>query len=301
VAAAATGCVDRVVVPFDWLERRLRRAHDAPVATPDTTTRQLWFGRAGAFLRWFSPSVQGIGNVPVDGPVLVVGNHSGVYFMPDVFVTSRALADRRGIGAPFHVAAYDLLFGVPVLADLLRRVGAEPADPVTAEQQLRDGDLVLVYPGGDWEACRAWSERGRVDLADHKGFVRLALRTGVPVVPVVAHGSHESVVVVNRGDRIARLLGLERLHVKVFPILVGVPWGLTTALLPPLPLPSAVTVAFLPAIDWSALGPAAAEDPEVVEACYRQVSEALQAGLDRLHAADPHPVRHGVRELLHRR
>jgi hypothetical protein len=171
---------------------------------------------------------------------------------------------------------------------------------VTAERDLRDGDLVLVYPGGDWEACRAWSERGRVDLADHKGFVRLALRTGVPIVPVVAHGSHESVVIVNRGDRLARLAGLGRLHVKVFPILVGIPWGLTTALLPPLPLPSAVSVAFLPAIDWSSLGSAAADDPAVVEACYREVSGILQAGLDRLHAADPHPVLHGCRELLHR-
>jgi 1-acyl-sn-glycerol-3-phosphate acyltransferase len=283
------------------LERRVRSAHDAPAPQADPGERDRWLRRLGPLLRWFSPTVHGVDHVPIDGAVLVIGNHSGLYFMPDVFVTIRALAERRGADNPFHVASYDLLFTVPVLGDTLRRVGAEPADPSTVEQALRAGDLALVYPGGDWEACRPWSQRARVDLAGHKGFVRLALRTGVPVVPVVAHGSHESVVILDRGDRLARLARLARLHVNVFPILVGIPWGITTALLPPVPLPSAVTVAFQPAVDWTRLGPEAADDPTAVDACYAEITGLMQSALDALHDADPHPIRHGFGELLHGR
>lgn len=283
---------------LDALEHRLEQAHDAPAPLPDAALRKRSFELGGRLLRWFSPEVHGLANVPATGPVLVIGNHSGLYFMPDVFVTARALAERRGVDAPFHVAAYDLLFAVPLLGDLLRRFGAVPADMRTSEQELRDGELVLVYPGGDWEACRSWTERQRVDLAGHKGFVRLALRTGVPVVPVVAHGSHDAVVILNRGDRFAHLAGFDRLHVKVFPIMVGVPWGLTSALLPPMPLPAAVTVQFLPAVDWSALGPSAADDPDVVDACYEEMTDLMQRTLDALHEADPHPLRRGVHDLL---
>jgi 1-acyl-sn-glycerol-3-phosphate acyltransferase len=214
---------------------------------------------------------------------------------------SKAIADRRGVDAPFHVAAYDLLFALPGVGTLARRLGGMPADMGTAARALEDGELVLVYPGGDWEACRPWRERGRVEFAGHEGFIRLALRTGVPVVPVVAHGSHESIVIVNRGDRLARLLGLGRLHIKVLPIVAGFPWGISLVFPPPIPLPSAVTVQFLPPLQWSSLGPDAADDPEVVDACYEEITSLMQRALDDLHDADPHPVLRGSRRvLLHR-
>ena len=157
---------------------------------------------------------------------------------------------------------------------------------------------MLVYPGGDREACRPWTQRDRVDLGGHRGFVRLALRSGVPVVPVVAHGSHDSVVVVARGERVAAALGLGALRIKVFPIMLGPPFGLTTALLPPPPLPSSITVEFLPPIDWSGLGPAAADDPVVVARCADEVTGAMQAALDRLSRERAHPLRRGLVNLV---
>jgi 1-acyl-sn-glycerol-3-phosphate acyltransferase len=126
----------------------------------------------------------------------------------------------------------------------------------------------------------------------------LALRTGVPVVPVVGYGSHQSLVVLSRGERLARVLGLGRLRIKVFPILLG-PWGVTSILTPPPPLPSAVTIEFMRPIDWSDLGKEAADDRETVAACYAQITQGMQATLDCLHAEKPHPVLRGVSHLLH--
>ena len=155
--------------------------------------------------------------------------------------------------------------------------GSEPSGPAReeAERALAGGGLVLDYPGGDWEACRPWVDRNTVDFGGRTGFVRLALRSGVPVIPVVAHGSHDSVIVVARGDRIARVVGLGALRIKVFPILWG-PLGLTSVLVPPPPLPSSVTVEVLPPMDWGHLGPSAADDPRVVERCSDEVIETMQ-------------------------
>jgi hypothetical protein len=116
---------------------------------------------------------------------------------------------------------------------------------------------------------------------------------------VVAHGSHDSVIVVSRGEPIARALGLPRMHMKVFPIILG-PLGLTTAVFPPPPLPSSITVEFLPPINWSDLGPEAAENKEVVDRCAAEVIGVMQGALDRLRIERAHPVRRGFVNLVSR-
>ncbi len=83
----------------------------------------------------------------------------------------------------------------------------------------------------------------------------------------------------------------------MFPILLA-PFGLTTAVLPPIPMPSAIIVEFLPPLDWSARGPDAADDEEFVSECYDEISRGMQSALDRLHAQDPHPVIRGVNNLV---
>jgi 1-acyl-sn-glycerol-3-phosphate acyltransferase len=264
---------------------------------PAFIERQL--GLIASYTSFFSPEVRGLENVPTSGPVLVVGNHSCLMYMPDAWVVGLSLLRRRGLDQPTYALVYDLLFSVPGVAPFLRRIGAIPAGGHEAELALQQGAAVVVYPGGDLEACRPWRQRDRIDLAGHKGFVRLALQAGVPVVPVVAHGSHHAVVVVARGDRLARVLGLRRLRVNVFPILLG-PFGLTSILTPPLPLPAAITVEFLPALDWSGHGPEACDDGAVVDGCYSEITGIMQGALDRLRAELPHPVRRGAANLLRR-
>lgn len=245
----------------------------------------------------FSPEVRGAEHLPRDGPVLVVGNHSCLFFMPDVWVVGLELVRRRGLGPPAYALGYDLLFGLPVVGPFLRRIGVLPAAGGDAELALAEGAAVLVYPGGDHEACRPWTERNTVDLGGHRGFVRLALRAGVPVVPVVAHGSHDAVVVVARGERLSHLLGIDKLRINVFPIVLG-PMGLAPIVT--LPMPSAITVEFLPALDWRGYGPARAADEDTVTHCYDEIVATMQAALDRLQAEEPHPVLRGWSNLLRR-
>ena len=271
------------------LEQRVVTAHDQWSSARDPAFIRRQIPRVERTLRYFAPEVRHAERVPATGPALAVGNHSGYVYFADLWATALALVGRRGLNAPTFGLAYDLLFAVPGVESFLRRLGALPAGGRAAEAALSAGGAVLVYPGGDWEVCRPWTERNRVDFHGRKGFVRLALRTGVPVVPVVAHGSHHSVVVLSRGDRVARALGLDRVRVNVMPWLLGVPFGVAPVL-PPAPLPAKVTVEFLHPLDWSDAGAEGARDPALVQARYDQVIGLLQAGLDRLREERPRPV-----------
>jgi 1-acyl-sn-glycerol-3-phosphate acyltransferase len=279
------------------LSERVDHVRDQPLFQRDPEFLRRQLSVLTRYVNYFSPEVRGQEYLPASGPALVVGNHSGLFYMPDAWVVGLEIVRRRGLDQPAYAMGYDLLFGIPVIGPFLRRIGAIPAGKQAAEQGLAHGGLIVVYPGGDREASRPWTERDKIDLGDHHGFIRLALRAGVPVVPVVAHGSHDAIVIVSRGDRLARLLGLHRLRIRVFPILLA-PYGLTTILTPPLPMPSAITVEFLPPLDWSAYGPGAADDEAIVAACYDEITSAMQMTLDRLHTQDPHPVIRGLSNLI---
>jgi len=112
-----------------------------------------------------TPEVRGLDRLPTEGPALVVGNHSCLFYMPEVWTWGQAILSHRGIGAPAHVLAYDLLFALPRVGSSLRRLGVVPASTGEAESALARGACVLVYPGGDREACRPWTQRNKVDFA----------------------------------------------------------------------------------------------------------------------------------------
>ncbi len=262
---------------------------------PDFIRRHL--AAVARYTSYFTPEVRGLDRLPADGPALVVGNHSCLFYVPEAWTCGQAMMARRGIDAPTYALAYDLLFAVPGVGPFLRRFGVIPASASQAESVLARGACVLVYPGGDLEACRPWTQRNKIDFAGRKGFVQLALRCGVPVVPVVAHGGHHAVVVLARGERLARVAGLHTLRIKVFPLLAGFPFGVTSVLAPPLPMPAHLTLEFLPALDWTGYGRDAAGDAGIVSACYADITGRMQATLDRLSAEQPYPLLAGSTRL----
>jgi len=248
--------------------------------------------------RYYACEIRGWEKVPHKGPMLIVGNHSGGAETSDMFPLLLRWAEERGVGTPLYALAYDMMFGYPVIGPALRMLGAIPANHANGRAALRKGAAVLVFPGGDYEVFRPWRDRNRIEMHGRDGFVRLALQTGVPVVPMTIHGAHQSTFVITRGHRFARAAGLERLHIKVFPFIWNIPLGITPAFVPTLQLPSKVTVEFGEPLDWSGLGARAARSARLRRQCYDEVVAVMQETLDRLASARPYPVLDRIDELL---
>ncbi|HEY5949759.1 MAG TPA: lysophospholipid acyltransferase family protein [Kofleriaceae bacterium] len=237
-----------------------------------------WLGK-----HYFRLRVEGIENVPATGPVLLVGNHSGGFLPSEGFYTEIAIYDHFGKDRAVYALAHDFLFEDPVLRRYAGRMGLLRAGHDSAHHAFAAGACVLVYPGSDLDTFRSFRDRNRIVLGGRKGFLKLALREGVPIVPVVTAGNHEQFIVLSRGDRLARLIGAHRwARTEVLPLTLALPWGLTSGFVPYLPLPAQTTLAFLPPMTWPDLGPESAERPEDLERCYREVETAMQATMDRI-------------------
>jgi 1-acyl-sn-glycerol-3-phosphate acyltransferase len=247
---------------------------------------------------YFGTEFRGWENLPAEGPFLVVGNHSGGAESNDFWFLFTKWVAERGADAPLYALAYDLLFAYPVMGPMLRRLGAVPATRRNARRALAMGAAVVVFPGGDYEAFRPWRERNRIDFDGRTGFVEVALEAGVPVVPMTIHGAHQSTFVLTRGRLIARLLGTDRLHVNVFPLVWTLPFGLAPAFVPSVQLPAQVTIEIGRPLDWTRAG--AADDPTVVRRCYEEITSVMQATLEGLARELPYPLLCRLRALVPR-
>jgi 1-acyl-sn-glycerol-3-phosphate acyltransferase len=228
---------------------------------------------------WFRGEVRGLGNIPEDGAVLLVGNHSGGNVTPDTAVFTLAFSTYFGVERRFYQLAHNLALSLPGLS-FLRSYGTVAASPHNAERALSSGAALLVYPGGELEVHRPSWERHRVDFAGRRGFVRLALDHDVPIVAVVAIGGQETALFLSRGENLARLLMLDRLfRCNALPISLAAPWGLNVGdALGHIPLPAKITIEVLPAIHLrERFGP----DPDVDEV-YDHVVRTMQETLDAL-------------------
>ena len=222
-----------------------------------------------------------MGNVPEHGPVLLVANHSGGNVTPDTLLFTLAFYTYFGVERAFYQLAHNLVLASPV-GQILRRYGTVPASPENAQRALDADAALLVYPGGDWEVHRPIWERNKVDFAGRKGFVRLALDAGVPIVPVVSIGGQETALFLSHGGRLARALRVDRtLRLKVIPISLALPWGINVGdLLGHIPLPAKITVEVLAPIDVRAQF---GDEPDVDEV-YDHVTTLMQETLETLAA-----------------
>jgi 1-acyl-sn-glycerol-3-phosphate acyltransferase len=266
-------------------QRRIPRA-DLDDRDPDYIREklpQLWLAAS----LWYRGEVRGLGNVPDTGPVLLVGNHSGGNMTPDTLVFTLAFSTYFGVERAFFQLAHNLVLSMPGLG-FLRKFGTVAASPANARQALESGAALLVYPGGDYEVHRPSWQRHRVDFGGRKGFIRLAIEQNVPIVPVVSIGGQETALFLTRGERLARLLALDRvLRLKVLPISLALPWGLNVGdLFGHIPLPAKITIETLPPIDLhTEFGPEPA--PEEV---YDHLMRVMQETLDALAAERRLPV-----------
>jgi 1-acyl-sn-glycerol-3-phosphate acyltransferase len=230
---------------------------------------------------YFRGEVRGLGNIPEEGPVLLVGNHSGGNVTPDTGVFTLAFATYFGVERAFYQLAHNLVLSMPGLG-FLRKYGTVAASQDNAHKALESGAALLVYPGGDYEVHRPVWERHKVDFAGRKGFIRLALEHDVPLVPVVSVGGQETSVFLSRGETLAKALALDKMfRLKVLPLSLAVPWGLNVGdMLGHWPLPAKITIEALAPIN---LREEFGDDPDVDE-IYDHVIRLMQDTLDALAA-----------------
>lgn len=268
---------------------------EAPDETPDEASRRVDRELAARELGWAEPlvaplwravrtyfraEVRGLERIPPDRPVIFVGNHSGGFGSIDSAVFLLGFFDHAGEVPPLYWMAHELVMKVPILGDFLRSAGAITGSREGAKAAIARGASVVVYPGGEVELYRPWTARNEIRFHGRKGFLRIAQETGAPIVPIVAHGGHNTIVSLTDGEAIARALRLDRLlRLKALPVYLAAPWGLTVGgFLPHIPLPARITVEVLPAVDI------AGTFDRDLDAAYAHVTGVMQEALDGLAA-----------------
>jgi 1-acyl-sn-glycerol-3-phosphate acyltransferase len=222
------------------------------------------------YRQWFRVEVRGIGNIPADGPALIVANHSGTIAI-DSLMTQLAVHDEHPAGRNLRMLGADVVFQTPVVGELARKAGSTLATSADAERLLAAGELVGVWPEGFKGIGKPFAERYKLQRFGRGGFVSAAMKTGVPIVPCSIVGAEEIYPILGDIKPLARLLGLPYVPVTpTFPLL---------GLLGLVPLPSKWIIEFGAPLETGHYGPAAADDPMLVFDLTDQVRETIQQTL----------------------
>ena len=253
--------------------------------------------------KWYLPILEkyyraefiGLENIP-DGPFLGVGNHTGIHYMPESYLWLCKYHSNHE-HRPMYTLVHDFVYKVAEKLCLpLHALGILDADKGSAYEALREGCAVTVYPAGDRDNAKPFYERNEIDFFGHTGYVKLALNTRVPIVPVVGVGGGESVFTLTSGSGFAEWTGLKKyFKIHTWPVFWSFPFGWHVGHFPTLglPLPTQVTVSVLEPIDTSQYAEDAANDPLIIAELNAKVLHAMQAEVDRL-VKDRIPVIGGI-------
>jgi 1-acyl-sn-glycerol-3-phosphate acyltransferase len=225
------------------------------------------------YRHWFDVRMRGLGNVPDEGAALVVANHGGVLPIDMVMVQTGIFYEH-----PRHrnlrLLGADLVYELPLLAQLARKGGHTIASPAEAARLLAGGELVGVCPEGFKGTGKPFSERYKLRRFGRGGFALSAIRAGVPIIPCAIVGAEEIYPMLGNARGLARALKL-----PYFPVTPLFPWLGPVGMIP---LPSNWLIEFGAPIPTARYGrPAGATDPAVV-ALAAQVRDTIQGMLDRL-------------------
>lgn len=237
---------------------------------------------------YFRVQTAGWDNIP-DRKVLLIASHNGGMASPDLFMFFRDWCQRFGLDRPVYALMNPKVWQVfSDSAKLATQLGALQAHPKMAIAALQRNADLLIYPGGAKEVFRPYSQRKEVHLYNRKGFIKVALREEVPIVPLVSYGAHSTLFVL--ADLYPYLKQLHRLGMpwlfgidpEVYPLYLGLPWGVGVGPIPNFPLPMPIRTQVCPAIVFEKYGLAASQDQAYVDECYQLVHSQMQLALDKL-------------------
>lgn len=249
------------------------------------TFQPLW---AWFYQHYFRVQTAGWEQLP-EGQVMLVGSHNGGLAAPDMFMMIYDWVRRFGPERPVYGLMHPKVWQTaPPMAALAERVGAIAAHPKMALAALDREASILVYPGGAQDVFRPFYQRDQIHLGDRKGFVKIALQRHLPIIPVVSWGAHETLLVLADIYPVMQQLHewgmpwLLDIDPEVFPIYLGLPWGLAFGPLPNIPWPRPIATRVGVPIYFDRYGAGAARDRPYVDACYEQVRHQMQQALNQL-------------------
>jgi 1-acyl-sn-glycerol-3-phosphate acyltransferase len=220
---------------------------------------------------WWRVEATGVEQVPAEGAGLIVANHSGV--LPwDGAMINLAVRHEHPARRQCRMLVLDMFALLPFLAPLVAQTGGVRASQENGERLLRRGELVGVFPEGVKGVGKPFRKRYRLARFGRGGFVRLALRTGAPIVPCAVVGGEEIHPMLARADFVGRPLGL-----PYFPLTPTFPW---LGPLGAVPLPTKWSIDFGDPLPTRDHGPEAADDPILVNRLAEQVRATIQRMID---------------------
>ncbi|WP_030994115.1 MULTISPECIES: lysophospholipid acyltransferase family protein [unclassified Streptomyces] len=223
--------------------------------------------------KYFRVEVKGIENIPAEGGALIVANHSGTLPM-DGLMMQVAVHDHHPAGRHLRLLAADLVFVLPVVNELARKLGHTLACAEDAARLLEQGELVGVMPEGFKGLGKPFGDRYKLQRFGRGGFVSTALKHGTPIIPCSVVGAEEIYPMIGNSRTLARLLGF-----PYFPLTPTFPW---LGPLGAVPLPTKWTIQFGEPIPTDGYPPEAAEDPMLMFNLTDQVREQIQHTLYKL-------------------
>jgi len=206
--------------------------------------------------------------------------------------------DTFGFDRPLYVLTHDALHSLwDPFSKLMADSGLLRADRAAMDAVLAKGESVLLFPGAARESFRSFWQRRNIDLGGRKGFVAQAIRWGLPITPVVSAGSHETVIVLSSGQKLAQKLRIPQIvrSADVLPVVAGLPWGIwAIPFLPPFPIPAKITTEVLAPVYLSEelgrkLRPEDADDEDIVQAGFDLVLRRMREALGRLYDERKYP------------
>ena len=224
------------------------------------------------YSKYFRVEVSGIENVPPSGRCILVANHSGV--LPyDGIIVRAAVRREHPTEREVRWLAEDFIFHLPFLGAFMNRIGAVRACQENAERLLKQERCILVFPEGIKGIGKLFREKYKLQRFGRGGFIKLALRTQAPIIPVSIVGAEESAPMLYRIEYLTRAIGL-----PFVPVTPTFPWLGPLGLVP---APTKWKIVFGAPIDLQEHGAEAAEDALLVGRLADRVRNAIQESLDR--------------------
>lgn len=175
---------------------------------------KVYFSLAKQIYRYFRPEVRGVENVPA-GRVLIVANHGGQLPYDGLVIAVACLLQARPPRLVRSMAER-WVSTLPFVNEAFARSGVVLGDPINCRNILLDDQAILVFPEGAKGSGKVWKDRYKLRRFG-RGFMRLALQTEAPIVPVSVVGSEESIVSVYDWQGLARLVKAP--YIPVSPLL----------------------------------------------------------------------------------